>query len=208
MWYSTSLPSKIADIIASDSKNFETLATDGLVFDNGKPNGSLTGSEKRSTKVSWIPEDYWITGFVMHYAFMANNSNYHYDLTGVDSSCLQYGIYGVGGHYDWHADYGLANMGQFPVNNSHGVNRERVEALQGVSSEFVRKLSFSLQLSEESDYEGGDLLVTERNGTVHSMPREKGTIIFFDSRILHKVTPVTKGERRSIVGWITGPRWR
>jgi PKHD-type hydroxylase len=201
MWYSTSLPSKIADIIADDSKQFADCLFDGLIINKGM-------TDKRSTKVSFIPENHWISGFVMHYAFMANNLNYHYDLTGIDSGALQYGIYGVNDHYDWHSDYDLTIMGQFPVNNNHGVNKERIEAVQASSSEFVRKLSFSLQLTEEYQYEGGDLQIMERDGTTHSMPREKGTIIFFDSRIVHRVTPVTKGERRSIVGWITGPRWK
>lgn len=68
-----------------------------------------------------------------------------------------------------------------------------------------RKLSMSLQLSDPNDYEGGELLLhLSHNPTVIS--KQKGMMVFFPSHTLHEVTPVTKGERYSLVAWIHGSK--
>ena len=72
----------------------------------------------------------------------------------------------------------------------------------------VRKLSFVLQLSDPDDYEGGNLQLLDEAGLSYIAPRKKGAIILFDSRTQHRVLKVTKGCRRSIVGWTVGPRWK
>jgi len=83
------------------------------------------------------------------------------------------------GFYDWHLDRGLS----------------------GSSS--LRKLSMTVQLTEASDYNGGYLdIMTGRNHT--SMPKTKGVVSIFPSYMLHRVSPVTNGERESIVLWFTG----
>jgi PKHD-type hydroxylase len=70
-----------------------------------------------------------------------------------------------------------------------------------------RKLSMTLQLSDSNDYEGGELLLhLSHNPTV--IPKQKGMVVFFPSHTLHEVTPVTKGERYSLVAWIHGPNLR
>ena len=70
-----------------------------------------------------------------------------------------------------------------------------------------RKLSFVLQLSDPSEYEGGDLkLYTSKEPTV--VTKMKGLAVFFPSYILHEVTPVTKGTRRTLVGWVHGPSFK
>jgi len=67
----------------------------------------------------------------------------------------------------------------------------------------VRKLSFTLQLSDPDDYEGGDLcLYTDDKPTIAN--RKQGFVTVFPSYVLHEVTPVTKGTRYSLVSWITG----
>ena len=74
--------------------------------------------------------------------------------------------------------------------------------------EMVRKLSFAMQLSDPDDYEGGNVeLISEANQN-YIAPRQRGTIILFDSRTQHRGNKVTKGTRRSIVGWVVGPRWK
>lgn len=90
---------------------------------------------------------------------------------------LQVARYGIGGHYDWHIDIGTGLLSQ-------------------------RKLSLSVQLSADTDYEGGDLefLVPTAGGQ-----RLQGTLIAFPSFAPHRVTPVTRGERWSLVSWISGP---
>ena len=69
-----------------------------------------------------------------------------------------------------------------------------------------RKLSMSLQLSDPKDYEGGDLVI--HTGKSETLPKQKGMAIFFPSYTLHEVTPVTKGERYSLVAWVHGPNLR
>ena len=71
----------------------------------------------------------------------------------------------------------------------------------------IRKLSFSIQLSDPEDYEGGELIFY-KDGEEFNAPKAKGTIIFFDSSILHEVKPVKKGTRRSLVSWVNGPNLR
>jgi PKHD-type hydroxylase len=69
----------------------------------------------------------------------------------------------------------------------------------------VRKLSIVIQLTEEDEYEGGDLeLILGADADTIKMPRQKGKLIMFPSYIIHQVTPVIKGQRHSLVGWITG----
>jgi len=70
-----------------------------------------------------------------------------------------------------------------------------------------RKLSFVLQLSDPDDYEGGELkLYTSKEPQV--ITRQKGLTVFFPSYTLHEVTPVTKGIRNTLVGWVHGPSFK
>jgi PKHD-type hydroxylase len=71
----------------------------------------------------------------------------------------------------------------------------------------VRKLSFSIQLSDPTDYEGGELKLYFRN-TIDIAKKEKGSASFFPSYMLHEVTPVSKGIRYALVGWVSGPPFR
>lgn len=71
----------------------------------------------------------------------------------------------------------------------------------------VRKLSMSIQLSDASEYDGGELVFhLEKEPTV--LPREQGKMIVFPSYVLHEVKPVTKGTRYSLVAWFSGENFR
>ena len=83
-----------------------------------------------------------------------------------------------GDHYDWHVDIG------------HEVNGSR-------------KLSFTLQLSASSDYDGGDLEFLNASYDREAL-RQPGTIAVFPAYFAHRVTPVTRGERLALVGWMHG----
>ena len=75
--------------------------------------------------------------------------------------------------------------------------------------ECVRKLSFSLQLTNPNTYNGGNLeFKSSETNEIITAPKEQGTLIVFDSRIEHRVSPIESGTRKSIVGWVVGPRWR
>jgi len=71
----------------------------------------------------------------------------------------------------------------------------------------IRKLSFSVQLTDPKEYEGGELQLHIENEPL-TMKKEQGTLILFPSFTLHEVTPVTKGERNSLVGWVTGKQFK
>jgi PKHD-type hydroxylase len=70
-----------------------------------------------------------------------------------------------------------------------------------------RKLSFTIQLSEEKSYKGGSLCMYN-SGDPDFAPKEIGTFVAFPSWLLHEVTPVIEGERYSLVGWVNGPRFK
>ena len=71
----------------------------------------------------------------------------------------------------------------------------------------IRKLSFSIQLTDEKEYEGGDLIFYLDDREMKA-PKSKGTIIFFESHIQHEVKPVKKGIRHALVSWVQGPNLR
>ena len=75
-------------------------------------------------------------------------------------------------------------------------------------NEYVRKLSFTLQLSEPDEYEGGNVQFIDDENKTFFAPRQRGSMVLFDSRTQHRVLKVKKGVRRSIVGWVLGPRWK
>ena len=72
---------------------------------------------------------------------------------------------------------------------------------------FIRKLSFSLQLSNPKEYKGGDFNLHLSNKKT-TLSKEQGTLLVFPSYVLHQVNKVTKGERNSLVGWVTGPPFK
>jgi len=71
----------------------------------------------------------------------------------------------------------------------------------------VRKLSVSIQLTDPKEYEGGELYLYEGDEGI-LMDKKQGTLIMFPSFVLHEVTPVTKGERNSLVTWVTGNQFK
>ena len=73
----------------------------------------------------------------------------------------------------------------------------------------VRKLSMSIQLTDPKEYEGGELkLYDGEDNQANVMDKTQGTLILFPSYVLHEVMPVTKGERNSLVTWVTGKQFK
>jgi PKHD-type hydroxylase len=73
----------------------------------------------------------------------------------------------------------------------------------------VRKLSISIQLTNPEEYEGGELKLYDGDDEEASvMDKTQGTLIIFPSYVLHEVMPVTKGERNSLVTWVTGKQFK
>jgi PKHD-type hydroxylase len=141
-------------------------------------------SEYRLSEISWIldnPKTEWIYRKISDYAKIANDTMWNFDIWGYHDSLQYTKYYGNGGHYDWHADLG-----------------------PGISN---RKLSCVLQLSTPEEYEGGDLQMNP-GGSILSVPKGLGTICFFPSFLLHRVTPLTSGTRKSLVTWLCGANLR
>ncbi len=141
-------------------------------------------SDYRKSTVVWLPDEprsLWLYNKISELAHTANTNMWNYEIWGYNDQ-LQYTIYeGDGGHYDWHADLGPT------ISN--------------------RKLSCVIQLSDPNDYEGGDLQLNNGSGVV-TIEKKKGRIVFFSSFVLHRVTPVTKGTRISLVTWLSGRNLR
>lgn len=79
--------------------------------------------------------------------------------------------------------------------------------LDSIYGGVIRKLSVSIQLSDPKKYKGGDLILHNGNkGDI--MRKDQGTLFIFPSYTLHEVTPVTKGERNSLVCWVYGPSFK
>ena len=133
-----------------------------------------------------------IADLLMHYARIANKTDFGFDIDGVQD--MQYTEYNSSddGFYDWHVDTQWCDSDHM----------------------FQRKISLTVQLSDSDEYEGGDfeIMNTEWDTFLKSLPeggiRKKGTIIIFPSFVTHRVTPVTKGKRKSLVTWIDGSAFR
>jgi PKHD-type hydroxylase len=141
-------------------------------------------STYRLSEISWVdenPETYWIYKRISEYAKIANEAMWNFDIWGYQDSLQYTKYYGNGGHYDWHADLG-----------------------PGISN---RKLSCVLQLSTPEEYDGGDLQMNP-GGNIMSVPKGLGTLCFFPSFLLHRVTPLNSGTRKTLVTWLCGANLR
>ena len=141
-------------------------------------------SSIRSSTIRWIdyrdPRVEWLVSQLGYMVKEANRQLYKLDLYGFTEK-LQFTEYeGQGRHYDWHPDIG-PNMSK-------------------------RKISIVVQLSDEKDYEGGELLINTGQLLVPS--KSQGSVILFPSFLMHKVEPLRSGNRYSLVSWVSGNTWR
>lgn len=138
-------------------------------------------SQTRSSGVKYLLQNEatnWLYGKIGNEVIEMNRQGYRFDLTGFEA--FQVATYNEGDHYDWHIDLG-----------------------EGDNS--TRKLAISVQLSDENDYEGGDLdFMKLETPSI----RSQGSIIFFPSFMYHRVLPVTRGCRKSLVAWVHGNAFR
>lgn len=185
-WYQTQLPNNIIKIIIEEVNNInDSNFQDSLV--NTKPGGSKE-AEIRKSKNCWIMSPHWINGFLWNYIMKANRENFLYDVSHIQYEQIQCTRYNQGDYYNWHTDQDIRTIFK--------------------PEEEVRKLSFSLQLSDKDEYVGGDLEFTDVDKKIFSAPRDRGCLIIFDSRTIHRVSQVEFGIRESLVGWVVGPRWK
>jgi PKHD-type hydroxylase len=140
----------------------------------------------RRSHISWMSKTQdtaWVFEKLSHIVSSLNAQFFRFDLTGFGEP-LQLTNYDQSEHgmYGWHVDYG---------------------GRQAPS----RKLSIVLQLTDPSQYEGGNLQIMT-GGEPINVRKQRGLVVAFPSYVLHQVTPVTSGSRQSLVTWITGPAFK
>lgn len=196
IFYFTDLPKDVVNILTKDLEDkYDSECEPSLLH------GAVNYNDLRNSYNTWVPDYHWVTGFIWHYINKANQSNFQYDIKNIDNNSLQYTRYGIGEKYKWHVDHGLYDLQQKESLRSDNVTSH-------VTNEVQRKLSFSMQLSGPDDYTGGNFQLLDDNGELMVAPRQLGSLIIFDSRLKHRVCPVKTGTRRSIVGWVMGPRFK
>ena len=204
-WYfKSAIPPKICDdIIKYGLSHQEDLAITGN-FNRDLKNNPLKEEEiidlkkKRNSNIVWL-NDKWIYKEIHPYVHEANKLagwNYDWDFS---ESC-QFTKYKLNQYYDWHCDSADKPYDKPDDPNSHGK---------------IRKLSMTCQLTDGSEYTGGELQFDCRNYDPHMRDEDKhvltvkeilpkGSIIVFPSFVWHRVQPVTKGTRYSLVVWNLG----
>ena len=206
VWFFTGLPS---DIINSLEKDLENHFDDEM--GDSKLINDVLNKNIRKSKNTWIPTTHWIGGWLWHYVEMANRNNFLYDISFIESESMQYASYGVGEYYHWHTDSSIPVQykPQFQTSARESTKDDNyLRERTAIENELVRKISFSLQLSDPDDYEGGNIQFIDESDKSYIAPRQKGSLIIFDSRTKHRVCKVRSGVRKSIVGWVVGPRWK
>ena len=199
-WEFTELPVGIIDILEDDIKKFDSS------IEESKLKGDRRNSFIRNSQNTWIPTSHWIGGYLWYYVSKINRDNFLYDITDIDNQTLQYTHYQEGQYYNWHSDTVLDTYHKPQIRFASGVGRGQEELIQ--TGEYVRKLSFTLQLSDPTDYRGGEVEFLDSEGQRFLAPKQRGAMIVFDSRVRHRVRKVKEGTRKSIVGWVVGPRWK
>lgn len=145
-------------------------------------------SSTRKSNIAWIyPSEQ--TNHIFHKIIEKTNQInqfYNFDIVGITEP-IQFTSYdGIGNeHYGWHLDMGAKRQSR-------------------------RKLSLVIQLSDEKDYEGGELQVHSGSDddVIKAEIKKQGSMIFFPSYLRHRVTPVTSGHRYSLVSWLSGQPYR
>jgi PKHD-type hydroxylase len=150
----------------------------------GSNSGGTVDTKTRTSHISWIPfsklpEMYKVIENIM----LKTNSN-HFGFDGMRlTEPAQYTEYPTGGFYDWHIDSDINCVNEPPI----------------------RKISMTCLLSPESEFEGGGLELMSDGKIVKP---KQGQAIFFASFIRHRVIPISKGIRKSLVMWFGGPSFR
>ena len=200
-WYFTSaIPPKLCDdIINYGLSQAESMARTGGYGDRELSKQEIKDMKrKRNSDLVWLSET-WIYKELHPYIHQANKSagwNFEWDRS---ESC-QFTKYKLNQYYDWHCDSWDKPYDKPNNPEEHGK---------------IRKLSMTCQLTDGSEYEGGELEFDFKNYDPHMRDESKhlvkakeilpkGSIIVFPSFVWHRVKPVTKGTRYSLVMWNLG----
>jgi PKHD-type hydroxylase len=178
-------PFATATKFLADAEIDRLIAEHASLVTEGKLAPGNTNAQIRRSQIVMLAAEQrydWLYERIWSAAQECNRLFFCVDIAGVEAN-IQLGRYDSTdrGFYDWHTDF----AGIRPL----------------------RKISISIQLSRPEDYDGGDLELLY--GTEpQKLDKTRGTFIAFPSFMLHRVTPVTRGTRWSLVAWIAGARWR
>ena len=151
--------------------------------DSYSPAGTFD-KKKRLCTISWIPFSQANEMYRKIEGWVVNTNNNHFGFNGIQiTEPAQYTEYPTGGFYNWHMDSDI-DMKHMPP---------------------VRKISMTLLLSDPKDFEGGELELIDNKKQPNL---KRGYAVFFASFIRHRIKPVTKGNRKSLVMWFGGPPFR
>ena len=146
--------------------------------------GGVIDTKTRTSHISWIPFKKMPEMYRDIEKIMKQTNGNHFGFDGMQiTEMAQYTEYPEGGFYDWHVDN--------DVNCAHEPP--------------VRKISMTCLLSPESELEGGDLELIKEG---QHAKLKQGHAIFFASFIRHRVTPIIRGNRKSLVMWFGGPPFK
>ena len=151
---------------------------------------SAEGETFRDCNIGWVNSEDILKEMVG--LFKPINKELQLDIDVLEP--LQYTVYNIEQFYGWHQDNYIE-----PKDVEDEIKR-------------VRKISFTMWLNDPEEYEGGDLEI-EFGGPGYQSKLKKfkeirGSILYFPSHCFHQVTPITKGTRKSLVGWFGGPVWK
>ena len=199
-FYTSELDKKTCNKIKALAKNdFESAKVD--INKGTTDEERITGRAKefgldkkdRISDVSWTSEQ-WVIELIWRYMVQANkNAGWNFDIKSVE--VMQITRYRPNGFYDWHMDG--------PSDCLSVYNNPDDKLMHG----YVRKLSMTILLND--NYQGGEFqFCTAKGDEVTPDFKNAGSIIIFPSFKFHKVAPITKGTRYSLVAWFLGPPFK
>jgi PKHD-type hydroxylase len=172
-------------------KELENMVHTNYKFSKGRTGIAELGTDTDSYQtnnrdiayITPMPYSKWLYDLLFPLALESNEKLFHLDID-IVTDPIHYVIYpDDGGHLDWHMDTG-----------AYGVNK--------------RKIAMTVQLSDPSEYEGGEFEIWFGGQQSVVVPREKGDVICFPAFCMHRVRPITKGQRKCLVFWTGGRPFR
>ena len=191
-YYKNVLNDQMINQLTTDVEtNYEFRKGQTGVKELGTESSSYKTNNRDIAYIGIDPKFKWLYDMLWPLAIEANDQLFHFDID-IVTDPIHYVIYPTpttpqtpdGGHLGWHID-----------NGAHQVNK--------------RKLAMTVQLSDPKDYDGGDFEIWFGGSSSPTVvPREKGDVIIFPTFNMHRVTPITRGERRCLVFWTGGRPFR
>lgn len=183
-WWDGAFSERELDWLQNKARNASITATVGGAL----PIATMGTTEtvnyaSRRSYVDWLQkteESAWVFERLENIVSSLNLDYFGFDLDGFGEAMqLTNYLDSDNGMYGWHQDY---------------------------NANISRKLSVVIQLSSPNDYSGGTLQIMSSG--VHDIKKQRGLLVCFPSYMPHQVTPVSFGNRQSLVAWISGPKFK